>query len=521
MRFFIKTLLPLALVLILSISNALATNVGDSLIVGIQSVKTTLIQPLDPVERDIMSVYDLVYESLVTIDDDYLPQPGLCESWEESGGGKTWTFHLRENIFFSDGTPMTAADVVATAQYILDRANEEDSQNPGYYYNLKYFVKSISASGDNTVVVKTAKGRNYWGVLYAMTFPVLPKDRVAAENPPGTGAYMISTFNAGDYIWLQQNPHWWQTRPQVQEIMFIIHNTPNAVIESYEYARVDTVFTRSIAAAQHKNGSTSLALDYRTNQLETLLINHRSFPLDSLSVRKAIRYLVDPDKIAKQVYMGMVERTDTPMIPGTWMYNDTLSSHFVTDVAAARTLLEEDGWYDTDEDGILDKLDAKGNKKNLHLRIFVYEEPDNNVRVETANMIADMLRQVGISVKIEIMTFTDIQAKLKAASFDLALASFAMDVCPDPGYLLMTGNTGNYGLYKSNDMTNLCKDLRTQTTQSGYQHSLWDIQSRFAEDVPFICLFYRSGSVLTRQMYTTARDVRELELLRGIETFHP
>lgn len=494
---------------------------GDSLIVGIQSTKTTLIQPLDPVERDIMSVYDLVYESLVTIDDDYLPQPGLCESWEESGGGKTWTFRLRENIFFSDGTPMTAADVVATAQYILDRANEEDSQNPGYYFNLKYFVKSISASGDDTVVVKTAAGRNYWGVLYAMTFPVLPKDRVAAENPPGTGAYMISTFQAGDYIWLQQNPHWWQTRPQVKEIMFIMHDTPNAVIESYEYARVDTVFTRSIAAAQHKNGSTSLAIDYRTNQLETLLINHRSYPLDSLNVRKAIRYLVDPDKIAKQVYMGMVERTDTPMIPGTWMYNDTLSSHFVTDVEAARALLEEDGWFDTDEDGTLDKLDAKGNKKNLHLRIFVYEEPDNNVRVETANLIADMLRQVGISVKIEIMTFTDIQAKLKAASFDLAIASFAMDVCPDPGYLLMTGNTGNYGLYKSTDMTNLCKDLRSQTTQSGFQHSLWNIQSRFAEDVPFICLFYRSGSVLTRQMYTTARDVRELELLRGIDTFHP
>ena len=112
-----------------------------------------------------MSVYELVYESLVNIDDDYLPQAGLCESWEESGNGKTWTFHLRDNITFSDGTPMTAHDVVATAQYILDRANEDGTQNPGYYFNLKYFVKSISASGDKTVVVKTAAGRNYWGVL--------------------------------------------------------------------------------------------------------------------------------------------------------------------------------------------------------------------------------------------------------------------------------------------------------------------------------------------------------------------
>lgn len=520
MRFIIRRILPLTLLLCLLAADALATNVGSSLVVGIQSTKTALIQPLDPVERDMMSIYDLVYESLVYIDDDYLPQPGLCESWEESGNGKTWTFTLRKNITFSDGTPLTARDVVATAQYILDRANEESTQNPGYYYNLKYFIKSISASGDYTVVVKTASGRNYWGVLYALTFPVLPQDRVSAENPPGTGPYVISTFKAGDYIWLQVNDSWWQTRPQVEEIMVTMHDSPSAVIESYEYARVDTVFTRSIAAAQHKSGTTSLALDYRTNQLETVLINHRSSPLDSLNVRKALRYLIDPDKIAKQVYMGMVERTDTPMIPGTWMYNENLSEYFVTDVDAARALLEEDGWEDSDDDGILDKLNSEGKKQNLHLRIYVYEEPDNNVRVETANLIADMLAQVGISTKVTVMTMTEMQSKLKAASFDLALASFAMDACPDPGYLLMTGNTGNYGLYKSSDMTNLCKDLRTQTTKDGYQASLMNIQQRFAEDVPFICLFYRSGSVLTRQMYTTVRDVRELELLRGIESFH-
>ncbi len=492
---------------------------GTSLVVGIQSTKTTLIQPLDPVERDMMSLYDLVYESLVTIDDDYLPQPGLCESWEESGSGKTWTFTLRKNITFSDGTPLTARDVVATAQYILDRANEENTQNPGYYCNLKYFVKSISASGDYTVVVKTAAGRNYWGVLYAMTFPVLPADRVAADNPPGTGPYVISDFSAGSYMWLKVNDSWWQTRPQVEEIAVTMHDSPNAVIESYEYARVDTAFTRSIAAAQHKSGTSSLALDYRTNQLETVLINHALSPLDSLNMRKALRYLIDPDKIARQVYMGMVERTDTPMIPGTWMYNENLSQYFVTDVEAAKALLEEEGWEDSDEDGILDRLNAKGEKENLHLRIYVYEEPDNNVRVETANLIADMLAQAGISTKVTVMTMTQIQEKLKAASFDLALVSFAMDPCPDPGFLLMKGNTGNYGLYKSDDMTNLCKDLRTQTTRDGYQASLMNIQQRFAEDVPFLCLFYRSGSVLTRQMYTTVRDVRELELLRGIESF--
>ena len=230
---------------------ALATNVGDSLIIGIQSVKTLAIEPLDPVERDVMSVYNLVYESLVTIDDDYLPQPLLAESWEMSGGGKTWTFHLRSNVFFSDGTPMTAQDVVATAQYILQRAGDKASHLPGYYANLKYFVSKISASDEKTVVVKTASGRSYYGLLYAMTFPVLPASQVSAQNPLGTGPYVFSTFEAGSHMYLTVNPHWWQNPPQVKELMFTCYNTQSAVIQAYEYAQVETIFTRASSGCFH------------------------------------------------------------------------------------------------------------------------------------------------------------------------------------------------------------------------------------------------------------------------------
>jgi hypothetical protein len=69
-------------------------------------------------------------------------------------------------------------------------------------------------------------------------------------------------------------------------------------------------------------------------------------------------------------------------------------------------------------------------------------------------------------------------------------------------------------------MTNLCKELRQQNTQAGFKRVLDQIQLQFAEDCPFICLYYRDGAVLTRKMYTTVRDVREYELLRGIELFH-
>ncbi|MCH5286408.1 MAG: hypothetical protein J1E43_03230 [Christensenellaceae bacterium] len=508
--------LTLLLPLLLPSSSAKASNVDDSLVVGIQSNKTTVIRPLEPQERDMMSIYDLVYETLIVIDDNYLPSPGVAESWEMSSNGRTWTFKLRTSTF-SNGTPLTANDVVATAQAILARANNENGDK-GYYANLSYFVDRITAKDDATVEVRAKSERAYWGLLYAMTFPILPAGWANSDNPPGSGAYMIDMFNPMESLSLVPNPHWWQNAPQVKRIMVQMNNTQQAVIEDYEYARVQTIFTRAVAAAQYKSGTTSLALDYRTNQLETLLMNQSSWKLSSLGVRRAIRFAIDVDRIANNVYMGMVLRTDTPMISGTWMYNDTLSSYFRTDLEEARRLLEEEGWNDIDDDGYLEKA-RDGKTEKLTLRLDYYEEPDNSVRVEVANFIADALAQIGIQVTISARALSDVSQRLSAGNFDLALVSYAMDTCPDPGFLLMKGNTGNYGRYRSDRMDTLCKELRKATSQQEFQQKLLEIQSQFAEDCPFICLFYRAGAVLTRRMYTTVRDVRELHLLKGIESF--
>ena len=411
---------------------------------------------------------------------------------------------------------MTAHDVVATANWILTKANSS-SGDTGYYVNLKYFVDSITAEDNYTVVVKAE--RAYYGVLYAMTFPVLPASELASDNPPGTGAYICDYFVPTVGLRLVPNPNWWQGQPQVTSIIFEMYKTSAEVIESYEYNRVDAVFTRSIASAQYKGGSTSLALDYRTNQLECLLMNHSSFPLNRLAVREAIRMIIDVDKIARDIYNGMVERTDTPFIAGTWMYNDNLGSYFRTDPQRALTILEEDGWYDVDDDGVLERVNDDGEYVELKMTLYVYEEPDNDVRLETANYIADTLNSYGFRVTVETRTFASVQEALSVGNFNLCLASYAMDVVPDAGFLLMKANTGNYCRYRSDAMHDLCTKLRKQTSQFEYQQVLFQIQEQFAKDCPFICLFYRSGTVLTRRMYTTVRDVRELELLKGIDTF--
>ncbi len=187
-----KRVLCLLLCLMLVPLSAFGENVEDSLIVGMISTRTTEIRPLTPQERDIVSLYGVVYESLVTVDDNGLPQPLLAESWTESGGGQTWTFTLRENITFSDGTPLTAQDVVASGQYILNLAKNDQGLDRGFYGNIRYMVSSFTAQDDRTVVVKAA--RDYYGLLYSMTFPVVPASQVEMANPVGTGPYVISSF---------------------------------------------------------------------------------------------------------------------------------------------------------------------------------------------------------------------------------------------------------------------------------------------------------------------------------------
>ena len=510
-------LLILPVLLLLPGNTVFAESIGSSLNVGILSTKTINIRPFEPLERDIISIYNEVYESLIIIDDNYTPQGYLAESWEESSNGKVWTFTLRPDIRFSDGTPVTAYDVAASAAFILDKAADENITDHGFYSNLAYFVKSVSAKDERTVVVKTK--RPYYGLLYEMTFPIVPSSQVSSDNPIGSGPYVIADFQPGKTLSLIANENWWKGKPEIRDIMVSLYETPNQVIEAYEYGHDDTIFTRSTAGAQYKTGAKTISMSYRTGQLECLFMNNSASEL-TLNARRAIRYVIDRQKIINSIYSGLAVQTNTPFYPGTWLYNDSLDPIFSQNIDEAKRLLAEDGWEDYDENHILDRLDSEGKQQNLHLRFYVYEEPDNDVRLETANMIADQLAQVGIECKVEAMTMANMKEKLRAGSFDLALVAFSMDVCPDPGFLLMRGNTGNYNRYKSSRMTELCEQYRSQTNQEAFRQKAMEIQSLFAEDCPFLCLYYRTGSVISRYLYTTRRDIREYELLRGIESYN-
>ncbi len=514
-------LILLSLILALAPLSACAGDIGTSFSVGMISVKTTVLNPLLALERDFQSLHSLIYESLITLDDNYQPQPCLALDWK-TNDGITWTFTLRDDAVFSDGTTLDAYDVAATVNEIIRLAKDDTAENKGVYASMRYTVVKAQANDAKTVVITSARG--YYGFLYAMTFPVLKQEEVQAEYPVGSGPYRAVSFSPGNFLYLSVNEFWREEAPHVSEINAFFFATNKELTNAYEYNRVDAIITRSVTTAQYRTGVNALNMDYRTRQLEVLLFNLKAYELEDVRVRKAIRYAIDPDALSENAYYGMTSRTDTMFPANTWMYYDASGAdgeaYFTYNLERANQLLTEAGWTDSDGDGKRDMI-RDGKKVNLSLRLWVYEEAENSVRVETANAIRDQLAKAGIEIRVFTLSFGLARERLQAGNFDLCLAAFQMDSVPDPGFLLYGPNTGNYGRYKSEKMNSLISDLRKCRVDikdgPDFKELLNEIQAEFARDCPFVCLYFRGGAVLTRMVYTSVRDVREPEVLKGIE----
>lgn len=515
------------------------SGVPTSMCVGMVMPQSEMLHPLTAMNRDLISVLGLVYESLVTLDDNQQPVPALAESWEALSDGKTWLFKIRDNVYFHDGRQLTAYDVAATMDVIKTLALNDSANNAkGNYWllcgndTISGVLSSWAADDDFTLRVRTE--RPYYGVLYAMTFPILQAQSAYEENPPGTGPYRVDYYIPGERLSLVANQNWWSQVPYVSAIDALCYPDDETALRAFEAEEIDILTTRSSTAVRYRGVVSNRinSYDYSTRQLECLMINNGAAKLSDPRMRKAIAYAVNKSRLMTSVYQGVVTQTDTLQKPGTWLYNSgTVTYGYDPDRAAA--LLDELGWDLVDEDGIRYKVTESG-KTQLSLRLNYYNEAGNALRKEAALEIQTMLRAVGIRAIVSIYTFENGCAKLKSGDYDLFLCAYNFDVTPDPTFALLSNGYGNYARYRSDAMSKLLSALRKapekgeegeeasavlSRMRDKFQSDWYAIQTQMAEDCPFLPLYWRSGVVLTRYPYSSIRDIREFELLDSIESY--
>ena len=481
------------------------------------------LRPLELNQRDPVSVLDLVYEGLFSMDDNYMPQPELAYSYEFISDGRRLRVKLRDDVTFHNGQKLTANDVVATLDYMLelsgfdkDLNSEYELEDRGLYYSTFYSVQSWEAEDEHTILFRLR--RVSYGSLYALTFPILPANEVANTMPSGTGPYKYDGYERGSAIWLLSNKAWWKRAPTVTNIRASIYKDSEKALGAFDAQDVDVAMTRSINASRYSGSLNSFSLSARTRQLEVMLMNRSYKYLKSDEngknlVREAISYAINRSELISSVYQGMATVAYTPVPAGTWLSNES-TIRDIYDPLMAESLLDQAGWKMAD-----DGKRYKDGKAMDSFRILVYDEPGSTVRTNAANKIAEQLKAVGIPAYVATWSRGDVLTKLRSGDYSLALAAFNFDVGPDPGFTLTSTASCNYTRYRSDDMNDLLAQLRTSVTPDDYQNAMNLIQDQFEQDIPYICLYWRSGALLSRSAFTDARDIRELELLRGVESF--
>lgn len=478
------------------------------LLVGYVAGSDAKINPFLCNEQDLVSMNQLVFEPLVTLDENQKPSPMLADNWEHQD--KLWKFTLRSGISFHNGQPLTAYDVQASYELFV----QMDSDSNPYTARMKQLISRLQAIDDRTVAVE-GKYAGYI-TLYAMNFPVVQADTLYDDMPRGTGPYWYVRYDVDSAIRIEANPLWWQQPPTLDSITFRRYSVSGRAIEGIQTHQVDILSTRSTNAALCRKLSDLTAMDYGTTTYEMLVPNlDASSQMSNVKLRQAVMYAIDRSTIASNAYHDMAVQSEVPVLPGTWLYESQSAQYYYSPERALQ-LLYESGWKDLTGDMVLDKVEGV-KVSELELNIITSNDSVSSIRENAVDQIAEYLNAVGIKTVVEVLEKSELKKRMSNGQYDLALIGVNLSEVPLLVQLLGSGGTLNYNAYSDSVMDTLLQQTLTADSESGMQQVYSQIQLRVVENLPIMGLLFRSGTVLSVRSLGGLKGIRALNAFRGLE----
>lgn len=283
-------------------------------------------------------VYWTCYDRLIGYDyetGEYLPE--LAKSWDVSEDGKEYTFHLRDDVKWHDGTQFTAKDVVYTAERGIELSN-------GNFPS----VNKVEAVDDYTVkFYLNEPNAVFLDKQWIGDAAIIPDGcgDIVATTINGTGAYKVKEWVIGDHMTLEANPEYWGGEPPVKEIKYVTMPESNARLMAVMAGDVDAA---AIQPENVKQATTADNLDIGTvssASIHYLMFNQRVEAFQKQEVRQAVAYALDKDAILEAQVQGYGEVVDSIIPSFVAGYKDDLNK-YERNIEKAKELMAAAGYPD-------------------------------------------------------------------------------------------------------------------------------------------------------------------------------
>lgn len=417
----------------------------------------------------------------------------LAESWEASDDALTYTYKLRQGVTFSDGTPMTADDVV----FSLERARDSSSGN--YISWMLDSVDTIEKTDDSTVTVTLSHPDAMWQYVPATTAGHVLSKQYVESNPNfgkpdggtlGTGPFTYVSWQVGSEVVLEKNANYWDSAagPYVDQLVFKVLTEGTTRVAGLKTGEIDMIIS-GVPVDQLRVVDTMdnvEVLKVPGAMVNFVAFNNSKPPFNDVHLRKALAYAVDIEAIRAQ-FAGdsSMPAKPTLLAPGLFTFEkDAFQQAF--------DALPD---YAQDMDKAREELAQSAYADGVQATIVTDNDP---VRLNVAQALASAVKDLGIDLQVEKVTWEELVSRLLGTKdYDAAMDVFSSDF-PDPaGNLhptLISTNAGEGGanqvMYSNPEVDQLLEQQNALTDPKERAELLIQAQALVAEDLPFIAVDY-------------------------------
>lgn len=450
-----------------------------------------------------MYAQSILYDTLVSITADGY-EGCLAESWDISEDGRTYTFHIRPNVLFSDGEKCDANAILANFNAILENRERHT------WLEMMNLLVGVSAPDENTFVIEMSEP--YYPMLtelgcirpFAMISPscmINGSTKDGVNGHIGTGPYVLTDFVTDEYAVFERNENYWGKAPAIRKITVKVIPDNQTRIMALESGEIDLIFGKNMidadAISQYLDSDKfTVGLSDPTSTRHIVMNTTREI-LGDPAVRKALQHATDRQTISDGIFYGLEQPADT-LYATTVPYCNVGLKPYAYSTETAAQILDEAGWVLGS-----DKMRAKDGRQ---LALDLLYNSDSVTEKTIAEYLQSEYLKLGISMTIHGEEEQSYRDNMKAGNFDMVFnICWGMPYDPQSSLAAMRAPVyGDYaaqqGLEDKAEIDEAITKILTSTDEAERQELYKSVLTNLHEDAMYLPLTYECNKAL----YTSA-----------------